>query len=139
VRINRETGVSMHEIGHVKANNQRWSFCLCNAAIVIALGIVSCVSPAKVYAQGTTATIFGQAPFGEVVTVSSATGLHRHETVNKAGRYKIGPLPQGDYTVTLERGGQTVKTRSGITLLVGQNAKIDFACPNDHCAAPENQ
>lgn len=129
----------MHKIGRFKASNQRWSFCLCNAAIVIAVGIISSVSPAVVSAQGTTATIFGQAPFGQVVTVSSATGLHRHQTVNKTGRYKIGPLPQGDYTVTLESDGKTVKTQSGITLLVGQNAKIDFACPNDHCAAPENQ
>lgn len=129
----------MHKIEHVKTSNQRWSFCLGNAAIVIALGTISSLSPMAVSAQGTTATIFGQAPFGEVVTAISATGLHRHQTVNKTGRYKIGPLPQGDYTVTLESGGQTVKTQSGITLLVGQNAKIDFACPNDHCAATENQ
>ncbi|GLQ46516.1 hypothetical protein GCM10007862_15670 [Dyella lipolytica] len=129
----------MHKIERFRTSNLRWSFCLCNAAAVIAVGIISSVSPAVVSAQGTTATIFGQAPFGEVVTVSSATGLHRHQTVNKTGKYKIGPLPQGDYTVTLESGGQAVKTQSGITLLVGQNAKIDFACPNDHCAAPENQ
>ncbi|MFK2891349.1 carboxypeptidase regulatory-like domain-containing protein [Dyella flagellata] len=90
------------------------------------------------HAQATSSTIFGQAPAGEVVTATSSLGLHRHETVNKKGRYKINSLPMGDYTVTLEKGGQLVDTRPNIGLIAGRGAEVDFACPNDHCEASEN-
>ncbi|HUA79424.1 MAG TPA: carboxypeptidase-like regulatory domain-containing protein [Dyella sp.] len=131
----------MHKVKHLNASNRpyTWSLSITNAAMVIALAIVGSVSPATARAQSTTAMIFGQAPAGETVTASSATGFHRHQTVNKAGKYKITPLPQGDYTVTLDKDGQAVDKRSNIALLVGHNAEIDFACPNDKCAASENR
>lgn len=131
----------MHKVKHFKPGKPQatWSLSVCNATMVIALGIISSLSPAAAYAQSTSAAIFGKAPAGEIVIASSTTGLHRRGTVNKAGRYKIGPLPEGSYTVTLEKGEQTVATRSNIALLVGRNAEIDFACPNDHCAALEDR
>ncbi|MGC1549131.1 MAG: carboxypeptidase-like regulatory domain-containing protein [Rhodanobacter sp.] len=128
----------MHKLEYFKGSNHPWSFSLRNAAIVIALGVVSFMSASTVYAQSTSATIFGQAPAGAIVTASSSTGVHRHQTVKKTGHYKIDGLPDGDYTVTLEKDTQTVDTRSNISLLVGRNAEVDFACPNDQCAASEN-
>ncbi|GGA21988.1 carboxypeptidase-like regulatory domain-containing protein [Dyella nitratireducens] len=116
-----------------------WSLSLCNAAIIIALGVVSSVSPSAVRAQSTTASIFGQAPAGETVTAHSSEGMQRHDTVNKKGRYKINSLPAGDYTVTLQKDGQTVDTRSNIPLIVGRGAEVDFACPGDHCEASANR
>jgi len=111
------------------------SFSPANTAIIIALAAVLPVSIA--YAQSTTSTIFGQAPSGTTVTAHSTTGFQRHETVNKKGRYKLSSLPTGDYTVTLQKDGQTVDTRSNIPLVVGRGAEVDFACPNDHCAASD--
>ncbi|MBE1161712.1 carboxypeptidase-like regulatory domain-containing protein [Dyella acidiphila] len=102
------------------------------ALVVAAIVSAVCVTPAR--AQSTTATMFGQAPAGEVVTAISSTGLHRHETVNAKGRYKIGSLPAGDYTVTLEKSGQTTDTRSNINLMAARGTEVDFACPNDQCA-----
>ncbi|RUL69210.1 carboxypeptidase-like regulatory domain-containing protein [Dyella choica] len=109
-----------------------------SAAIAIALGIACSLPPSTAHAQSTSSTIFGQAPAGETITATSSLGLHRHETVNKKGRYKISSLPTGDYTVTLEKSGQSVDTRSNIALIAGRGAEVDFACPNDHCAASEN-
>lgn len=131
----------MHKIEHFKGSNHqgRWSLSMSNATVVIALGIIISLSPPTARAQSTTSSVFGHAPAGGLVTASSAIGLHRHGTVNKQGRYKIGPLPTGDYIVTLEKDGKTVDTQHNITLLVGQNAEIDFACPNDHCEASENR
>jgi hypothetical protein len=106
-----------------------------SAAVAVAMGVIGFASPQITFAQSTTSAIFGHAPAGEIVTAASSGGLHRHATVNKQGRYKIGPLPVGDYTVTLEKDGNVVGTHPPISLLVGQNAQVDFACPNDQCAA----
>lgn len=115
----------------------RWPFSVCNAAIVVALAAVGYLPMSAVHAQSTTSAIFGQAPSGTIVTAHSTTGFQRHETVSKKGRYKITSLPTGDYTVTLQKDGQTVDTRPNIPLIVGRSAEVDFACPNDHCAASD--
>jgi surface antigen len=137
----RKPGGSMHKIEYFKANNHqgRWLLAMSNATIAIALGIISSLSPLTARAQSTTSTVFGHAPAGEVVTATGETGLHRHGSVNSQGRYKLGSLPMGAYTVTLEKDGKAVDTRHNISLLAGQNAEVDFACPNDHCEAAENR
>jgi hypothetical protein len=115
----------------------RLSLSLSNAAIAIALGALSCLPVSMARAQSTTSSIFGQAPSGTTVTAHSSSGFQRHETVSKKGRYKLSSLPTGDYTVTLQKDGQTVDTRTNIPLVVGRGAEVDFACPNDHCEASD--
>jgi hypothetical protein len=109
-----------------------------SAAVVIALGMIGSLSPVTTHAQSNIATIFGQAPAGESVIALSSTGLHHHETVNAKGHYRFGSLPAGDYTVSLEKDGQTVDTRSNIAVLAARGVEVDFACPNDQCTAVEN-
>jgi hypothetical protein len=121
------------------SDQPRRALSTCLAALVAALGMAGFLPAASVHAQSTTANIFGQAPAGETVTALSSSGLHRQETVNKKGRYKFTSLPAGDYTVTLEKDGQTVDTRSNIALIVGRGAEVDFACPGDQCVASENR
>ena len=104
-------------------------------AMLAALSIGSTMSPTAARAQSTVANIFGQAPAGETVTATSSAGLHRHGTANSKGRYTINSLPAGDYTLTLEKEGQTVDTRSNIALVAGRGAEVDFACPGDKCAS----
>jgi hypothetical protein len=86
------------------------------------------------HAQSTAANVFGWGPAGGTVKVRSSTGLERHATINDKGHYIVHALPLGTYTVSLEREGKSVDTRSNIGLAVGRNAEIDFACPNDRCA-----
>lgn len=137
----RKTGDSKHTIEYFKGSNRQrtWSISMSNMAIVIALGFIGSLSSPTARAQSTTATIFGQAPAGAIVTAKSETGLHRHGAVNKQGRYKLSQLPMGDYSVMLEKDGKAVDTRSKISLLAGQNSEVDFACPNDHCEASDNR
>lgn len=104
------------------------------AAVV--LGFCGLAASAGAHAQGTMASIFGQAPAGAIVNLGSATGLHRHVTVDATGHYRLA-LPVSVYVVTLEKEGKTVDTRSNIPLTVGRGMEIDFACPNDQCAAAE--
>jgi hypothetical protein len=106
---------------------------------VVAACAVACALPIAARAQSTTARIFGQAPAGETVVAHSSAGLHRDAKANTKGRYSISSLPAGDYTVTLEKDGKTVDTQSNVALIVGRGAEVDFACPNDQCAAAENR
>lgn len=87
------------------------------------------------WAQSTGTHIFGWAPAGEVVMAKSATGMKRKATVAENGRYQLRALATGVYTVTLMKGDAVVDTRKNIPLTVGRGAEVDFACPNDQCAA----
>ncbi len=82
-----------------------------------------------VQAQTTTGSIYGIAPPGEGTTVQvrNASGVTRNIAVAPDGRYSIGNLPVGTYTVTLQRGGQDVDTRRDVVLLVGSGTDVSFA------------
>ena len=108
-------------------------------AVTLAMGAVALWAPATVRAQETGATIFGWAPAGQTVTVKGSTGAHRHIEVKDSGRYSIGRLPLGTYTVTLEKDGKDVDVRQNVGLKVGRGAEVDFACPGDHCEKQPEQ
>ncbi|WP_342343652.1 TonB-dependent receptor, partial [Xanthomonas phaseoli] len=82
-----------------------------------------------VYAQSTTGSIYGSAPSeaGSTIVVQSDTGLSRTITVDANGRYNLGSLPVGAYTVTLKRGDQVVDTRKNVQLRVGSGTEVSFA------------
>ncbi|WP_434027012.1 TonB-dependent receptor [[Pseudomonas] boreopolis] len=77
-------------------------------------------------AQSTTGSIYGNAPEGAVVVVTSSTGLSRTIPVDAAGKYSISQLPVGTYTVTVKQGDQIIGTREGITLRVGSGTDVSF-------------
>ncbi len=107
-------------------------------AAVAAAGFAAVLGPMPAQAQETGGSIFGWAPAGQTVTVKGVTsGTRRHAKVKDSGQYSIGRLPLGIYTVTLEKDGKPVDTRSNISLKVGRGAEVDFACPNDHCEKSE--
>ncbi|WP_108472822.1 carboxypeptidase-like regulatory domain-containing protein [Rhodanobacter thiooxydans] len=120
---------SMH-IEHPRSVRRRgfpaWSLVL---AVVIGAGSVA------VNAQSTTGHVFGMAPAGQTITAKSTTnGLNRHVKVDDKGRYTLGALPVGVYTVTLEKDGHAVEQRSNVKLVVGRGINIDFTCPQGGCA-----
>jgi hypothetical protein len=108
-----------------------WSLAL---AGIIAIGGMA--GSAAVNAQATAGTVFGNAPAGQTVNAKSVTnGLSRHVTVDVKGRYIIGSLPVGTYTVTLEKDGTPVLRHNDVPVTVGRGVKVDFPCPQDQCAA----
>jgi hypothetical protein len=107
----------------------RWSL-----GMALALGVYGLGGFVAAQAQTTVGRVFGVGPSGGMVVAHGTTGAHRHATINAKGRYVIGTLPLGVYTVTLEKDGKSVDTRSNINLTVGGGAEIDFACPHDQCA-----
>jgi surface antigen len=101
--------------------------------VALAACLIAMLEPTTLRAQETSSKIFGWAPAGQTVTVKGSTGAHRHVTVADNGRYTIGRLPLGTYTVTLVKEGKDVDVRHRIGLQVGRGAEVDFACPGDHC------
>ncbi|TNY26275.1 hypothetical protein BV497_09450 [Fulvimonas soli] len=104
---------------------------------ILAIAAVAALGAQGASAQSTSGSIFGQAPVGGTVTVKSNAGGSRHAEVKDSGRYRIDGLRLGMYTVTLQKDGKDVDTRSNVPLKVGGAVEIDFACPNDQCAKPE--
>ncbi|CEI10077.1 TonB-dependent Receptor Plug domain protein (fragment) [Xanthomonas citri pv. citri] len=95
-------------------------------------GAVGMLATGTAAAQSTTAGIYGSAPAsaGATVTAQSDTGLTRTATVDANGRYAIGNLPVGTYTVTLQREGQAAETRKNIALRVGAGTDVSFGSSN---------
>jgi TonB dependent receptor/Carboxypeptidase regulatory-like domain len=85
------------------------------SALTVALGL--CFA-GGVQAQSTTGSINGDAGAGAKVTVQNQQGLTRTVNADASGRYNISSLPVGTYTVTIERDGQVVGTRT-VTVLAG--------------------
>jgi len=94
-------------------------------ALALALGIGFA---GLAFAQATTGSIFGQAPAasGETVTVSGSTGVTREVPVDSSGRYSIGNLPLGSYTVTLKKDGAVVDSRNNVNIVVGAGTAVSF-------------
>ncbi|EGD06964.1 outer membrane receptor for ferrienterochelin and colicins [Xanthomonas vesicatoria ATCC 35937] len=91
-------------------------------------GTIGALASGTAAAQSTTAGIYGSAPTaaGATVTAQSDTGFARTATVDASGRYAIGNLPVGTYTVTLQRDGQAIESRKNIALRVGAGTDVSF-------------
>jgi hypothetical protein len=62
-----------------------------------------------------------------IVTVTNVdTSVDRTTASNELGYYSVPLLPPGNYQITVQHPGFRPITRSGITLVVDQTARIDF-------------
>lgn len=88
--------------------------------------------PACLLAQ-TTATIVGRVTDqsgaavakGTVTAQNIGTGYIRDAQINSDGEYTIPSVPIGQYKILVRSPGFSELTRTGITLQVGQNARVD--------------
>src|SRR5689334_25309089 len=63
---------------------------------------------------------------GVTVTVTSPALMGSRSAVTEGdGRFKIGPVPAGVYTVTFELSGFSTVKRTNITLGLGQTLNVD--------------
>jgi carboxypeptidase family protein len=65
-------------------------------------------------------------PGATVTVVSETTGLSRIGVSNAEGYYAVPSLPPVIYRVTAELIGFSSVTRTGLTLVAEQNARLDF-------------
>lgn len=80
-------------------------------------------------AQSTTGSLYGTVPAaaGTTIVAESDTGLRRTATVDSNGRYSLGSLPVGRYSITLQRDGQVLEQRDNVQLRVGVGTEVSFA------------
>ncbi|HZD30912.1 MAG TPA: TonB-dependent receptor, partial [Candidatus Angelobacter sp.] len=62
-----------------------------------------------------------------VTATSQETGLARATVTNASGMYELLALPIGRYQVSARKTGFAEEVRTGLVLVVGQNATVDFS------------
>jgi len=65
-------------------------------------------------------------PAATVTTKNTETGAARSASTDEEGRYQIVWLPVGQYQVAVSKAGFEEAIRSGIRLVVGQEARVDL-------------
>ena len=67
---------------------------------------------------------------GATVTANNLdTGMSRSTVTDQAGRYELIALPIGQYDVRARKSGFAERVRTGISLVVGQDATVDLSLP----------
>lgn len=66
------------------------------------------------------------APGATVVAEHQMTGLKVERITNEAGRFRLTPLPVGEYTVTVALEGFAPAVRKGIVLRIGEQLDLSF-------------
>lgn len=94
------------------------------SALTVALGLCFAGS---VQAQSTSGSISGTVAGGEgtTIVISNNSGFRRTVSSDASGRYSVGSLPIGDYTVAVQRNGETVGAKD-VTVIVGRTADVSF-------------
>jgi hypothetical protein len=62
-----------------------------------------------------------------VIAKNQDTGLTRSTLTNAAGRYELAALPIGQYELRAAKDGFSERVRSGISLVIGRDATVDFS------------
>src|SRR5713101_4352780 len=114
----RGVGTSLHVFGRV------------GTAIVALIAMGTCL----VFAQGSTATMSGVVHDGTgavipgvTITIKhTETGLMRTVLTTEYGGYNVPLLPVGAYEITTTMPGFKQQVRSGVNLVVGQEAVVDL-------------
>ena len=98
------------------------------------LALLLCLLTGPIWGQTPTAALSGivrdssgASVAGASITVKSLeTGVTRAVETETGGNYLVPALPVGQYQVTAERMGFRMEIRQGITLVVGQQAVVNF-------------
>jgi outer membrane receptor for ferrienterochelin and colicin len=91
----------------------------------LAVALMGAVMSFGANAQSTSGAISGSADAGSTIVIESTTGLSRTVVVDANGRYNVGSLPVGSYTVKQVKDGATVGTRN-ITVAVSSTTDASF-------------
>lgn len=99
----------------------------------LVLSLTLCLSASSIWAQvgaalsGTVADQSHALVSAATVTVKNTdTGAVRSTTTDSAGRYQVVSLPVGAYEIHVVKSGFAEAIRTGVHLVVGQDATVDF-------------
>ena len=119
----------------LNSQDRRWAGVsrrvLCHFALLLFF-IASCYLPAaraemSASITGTVTDASGApVPSAGVQTKNLETGATRNTSTDDAGRYLVLSLPVGEYEVRVTKSGFQDAVRSGIQLVVGEEASVDL-------------
>ena len=96
--------------------------------VLFGLGASRAFAQVSATLTGVVADPSGAAVSGADVTAKEIdTGLTRSTTTDNAGRYQIFALPVGRYELHVKKDGFAEEVRTGIQLVIGQEAVVDLA------------
>ncbi len=108
----------------------RYSHLLLPFAVFLALlwlGAAPLGAQTSAVISGTVTDSSGAVISGAQLTVTnSGTGAVRNTESDAAGRYQVVSLPVGEYQIRAAKSGFTDEVRTGIDLVVGEDAAVDF-------------
>src|SRR3569623_2524094 len=107
------------------------------ALAMAAVGVVGALCAATVSPNEiTTGRVFGRAPAGATVLVSSPEiGIHRTIRANDKGLYRMGWVPVGNYQVSVLDDGQPTALHPNVQVIVDTGSRVDFGCADGRCSA----
>jgi hypothetical protein len=98
---------------------------LVSSLLLVALATVAAAQEATIVGTVTDPT-GAQVPNVSVTITNTDTGVVRKLATNEVGQYVAPNLHIGNYTVRAESAGFKAARQSGITLSVGERARVDF-------------
>ena len=117
----------MHSSGRLPQSRTVFQF-LVTALVFCCFASPFCVSQVSADLSGVITDPSGAAVSGATVTAKSLdTGLSRTAETSQSGRYNFFALPVGLYEVRVTKTGFAEAIRSGIRLVVGQEASADLS------------
>lgn len=93
---------------------------------VLVVGLMAALGGMPVLAQSITGGLYGRAPGGQGATIAvdnPATGYHKNLEADASGRYSLGGLNPGQYTVTVTQDGKVVGVRR-VTVVANVQAQV---------------
>ena len=97
---------------------------------LLLISLLATVASAQVSANLTGSVVdpSGSAVTDAIVSAQSLeTGLTRDTTTNQYGRYQLLALPVGTYQVSVRKQGFSEEVRTGVRLVVGQDASVNVS------------
>src|SRR5258708_2268269 len=101
---------------------------LCGVVLVLIATSSRAAAQVSAAISGVVTDASGSAISAAAVTAKNVeTAAARTTATDAAGRYSLLELPVGRYAVTVGKDGFQTAVRSGVHLVVGQQAKLDFS------------
>jgi outer membrane receptor for ferrienterochelin and colicin len=105
----------------------------CRAFIAIII-VLLCITPSFLFSQATGGSVQGRIldengqplPGASITATHKLTGGTRTVTSDDSGFYRISELKVGAYEFTVALSGFATQVRSGVNILVGQQAQLHF-------------
>ena len=105
------------------------------SVLILFLLVIAFATIHSLYAAETTGSVIGKVeddkggplPGATITAVNAATNFTRVATSEENGYFRVGLLPPGTYTITVEVPGFAKEVRKDIILTIGKEISLDFA------------